>query len=192
MSSVAEDPALLSDLSEDISTFIKALPKAELHLHLDGTLEVADVFRIAERNEIAHLIPHSSVAAAEAARTFKNLGEFLDEINAANAILKTEEDFFDVTRSYLIRAAAEGVRYAELQVAPRDIPLETVLLGMMRAYKDCLSSHNIRGATIVTLIKSESEATNSSVLDAAISLKHLGVVAIGFAAAEVGSIRTSN
>ncbi len=86
------------------------------------------------------MIPHSSVEAAEAARTFRNLGEFLDggkqvtdklqfccvlllyktllctEINAANAILKTEEDFYDVTHSYLVRVASENVRYAELQV----------------------------------------------------------------------------
>lgn len=175
----------LSELPDDIRAYIASLPKAELHIHLDGTLEVDDVFRIAERNESRHLIPHASVEAAEAARTFRDLGEFLDEINAANAILKTEQDFYDVTRSYLVRAAAENVRYAEIQVAPRDIPLATVLQGMQRAIADC-ASLRISAGVIVTLIKSEPEHVNAAVLEAAIAHKHLGVVAIGFAAAEVG------
>ena len=175
----------LTELPPDLREFIAALPKAELHLHLDGTLEVADVFRIAERNDAAHLIPHATAAAAEAARTFRNLGEFLDEINAANAVLQTEADFYDVTRAYLVRAAAEGIRYAEIQVAPRNIPTETVLRGMARAYAECEATHGIKAATIVTLIKSEPASVNEAALDAAIAQRHLGVVGIGFAAAEV-------
>jgi adenosine deaminase len=110
----------------------------------------------------------------------------LAEINAANAVLRTEEDFFEVTRAYLIRAAAENVRYAEIQVAPRDISAEAVFGGMHRAYAECAATHGIRGATIVTLIKSDPPAVSEAVLDAAIALRHLGIVAIGFAAAEVG------
>jgi hypothetical protein len=86
-----EEPPPVAPLPEALRAFIARLPKAELHLHLEGTLEPRDVFRIAERNEARHTLRHATVAAAEAARTFRDLAGFIDELRAACAVLRTEQ-----------------------------------------------------------------------------------------------------
>jgi hypothetical protein len=77
--------------SAALRALIARLPKAELHLHVEGSLEPRDVFRIAERNAARHAIKHATVEAAEAARSFDDLGGFIDEIRAAVAVLMTEQ-----------------------------------------------------------------------------------------------------
>jgi adenosine deaminase len=103
------------------------------------------------------------VEKAEAARTFRDLGEFITEIREACSVLMTEADYYEVTRAYLRRAAAQNVRYAELQVAPqehttRGVPIATLLSGMHRAMAECAASVDgaagpISSRLIIDLVK---------------------------------------
>ena len=112
---------------------IRALPKAELHLHLEGTLEPETIFQLAERNRIR--LPYADVDDLAARYRFKDLQSFLDLYYANMATLRTAEDFADMTEAYLARASVAGVRHAEVFLDPqahtaRGIPLEAVLEGV--------------------------------------------------------------
>ena len=93
------------------------LPKAELHLHIEGTLEPELIFALAERNGIE--LPYADLAELRARYQFTDLQSFLDLYYANMAVLRTEVDFADMTRAYLRRAAAAGVRHAEIMMDPQ-------------------------------------------------------------------------
>jgi adenosine deaminase len=108
-------------------------PRAELHVHLEGTLEPDHAFELAARNSVD--LPYPDPASLRAAYEFEDLGSFLDLYAAGMAVLRTEADFADLTRAYLTRAARAGVRHAEITVDPqahlvRGVPLETVVGGV--------------------------------------------------------------
>lgn len=118
--------------------FVVALPKAELHLHIEGTLEPEMMFDLAQRNGVA--LPYASVEEVRAAYDFADLQSFLDLYYAGAAVLITEEDFFDLTWAYLERAHADGVVHVEIFFDPqthteRGIEFGTVLNGITRALK---------------------------------------------------------
>lgn len=118
--------------------FVVALPKAELHLHIEGTLEPEMMFDLAQRNGVA--LPYESVEEVRAAYDFADLQSFLDLYYAGAAVLITEEDFFDLTWAYLERAHADGVVHVEIFFDPqthteRGIGFGTVLNGITRALK---------------------------------------------------------
>ncbi len=117
-------------------SWLLALPKAELHLHIEGTLEPERMFQLAERNDVE--LPFESLDALRAAYQFSDLQSFLDLYYQGAAVLRTERDFFELTWAYLERAAAEGVHHAEIFLDPqthtqRGIPLDVVLQGTLRA-----------------------------------------------------------
>jgi len=116
--------------------FIAGLPKAELHLHLEGSFEPEQMFAIARRNKAE--IPFKSVEEVRAAYSFSNLQDFLDIYYRAADVLRTEEDFYDLTLAYLRRAAADGVRHAEVFFDPqthtaRGVPFGAVAGGILKA-----------------------------------------------------------
>ncbi len=118
--------------------FIISLPKAELHLHIEGTLEPEMMFDLAMRNGVS--LPYASVDEVRAAYDFADLQSFLDLYYAGAAVLVTEEDFFDLTWAYLERAKADGVVHVEIFFDPqthteRGIEFGTVLNGIARALK---------------------------------------------------------
>lgn len=118
--------------------FVVSLPKAELHLHIEGTLEPEMMFDLAQRNGVS--LPYSSVDEVRAAYDFADLQSFLDLYYAGAAVLVTEEDFFDLTWAYLERAKADGVVHVEIFFDPqthteRGIEFGTVLNGITRALK---------------------------------------------------------
>lgn len=126
-------------MSTDLRAFALGLPKAELHLHLEGTLEPSLMLRLAERNGVA--LPYADVAAAEAAYRFTNLQSFLDLYYAGCAALVTEQDFYDLTWAYVSRAAQENIRHVEPFFDPqthtaRGIAFGTVVTGILRALED--------------------------------------------------------
>lgn len=123
-----------------LDAYIAGLPKAELHLHIEGSLEPELMFELAQRNGVA--IPFDSVEAVRAAYDFSNLQDFLDIYYAGAEVLRTEEDFHDLALAYFRRAAADNVRHAEIFFDPqthtdRGIPFAVVadglLAGMARA-----------------------------------------------------------
>ena len=126
-----------------LDAYIAGLPKAELHLHIEGSLEPELMFELARRNGVA--IPFDSVEAVRAAYDFSNLQDFLDIYYAGANVLQTEEDFHDLAVAYFRRAAADNVRHAEIFFDPqthtdRGIPFgvvaEGLLAGMKRAERE--------------------------------------------------------
>jgi adenine deaminase len=122
-----------------MDSFIQKLPKVELHIHLEGSLEPEMMVAIAQRNGI-HL-PYRSVEAVRTAYQFKDLQSFLDLYYAGAGVLQTEQDFYDLTWAYLQKCAAQTVRHTEIFFDPqshtdRGIPFEVVLSGIQQALKD--------------------------------------------------------
>lgn len=114
----------------------RRLPKAELHLHIEGRLEPEMLVALARRNNIE--IPFKSVEEARAAYRFSNLQDFLDIYYQGMNVLRTEEDFFDLTMAYLNRARADNVRHAEIFFDPqghtaRGLPFGVAISGILTA-----------------------------------------------------------
>ena len=123
----------------DLERFIQGLPKAELHLHIEGTLEPELCFALAARNDVA--LRFRSVEELRAAYRFQNLQDFLDLYYQGTSVLRTTRDFYDLTRAYLEKARQENVRHAEIFFDPqahtrRGIPLGTVIEGIDGALRE--------------------------------------------------------
>jgi len=129
-----------------VETFLRGLPKAELHLHIEGTLEPEMMFDLAQRNDVT--LPYANVAEIRAAYEFENLQSFLDVYYAGASVLVTASDFSALMSAYLDRAIADGVRHAEIFFDPqthteRGIAIETVFTGFAAAqdrYADRIST----------------------------------------------------
>lgn len=123
----------------DMERFVRGLPKSELHIHIEGTLEARMMFDLARRNGVT--LPYGSIEEVEAAYAFADLQSFLDIYYQAAAVLRKEEDFADLMSAYLARAAADGVRHAEIFFDPqthteRGIDIGTVIRGFVSAQED--------------------------------------------------------
>ncbi len=119
--------------------FVRGLPKSELHIHIEGTLEARMMFDLARRNAVD--LPYGSIEEVEAAYAFADLQSFLDIYYEAAAVLRKESDFADLMSAYLTRAAADGVRHAEVFFDPqthteRGIDIGTVIRGFVSAQED--------------------------------------------------------
>jgi adenine deaminase len=139
-----------------MEAFLRRLPKAELHLHIEGTLEPELAFQLAERNRVA--LPYGSVEELRAAYDFQDLQSFLDVYYAAAAVLRTEEDFRDLTLAYLDRAAADGVRRAELFFDPqthteRGVAMGTIVDGLTAGLEEGRTQHGISGGLILCFLR---------------------------------------
>ncbi len=130
------------DDRESLAAWIRALPKAELHMHIEGSLEPELLFDLAERNGIT--LPYADVAAVRAAYSFSDLQSFLDIYYQGAAVLLTEDDFYDLMAAYLRRAEADGVVRAEIFFDPqshteRGIAFDVFMPGFLRAIEDAPS-----------------------------------------------------
>lgn len=167
-------------------------PRAELHLHLEGTLEPDLAFALAERNRVG--LPFADPAALRAAYDFTDLQSFLDLYHATSQVLRTAEDFADLTLAYLRRAASGGVRHAELMVdlqthVARGVPLEDVVAGISRGLADGEAETGVTGLMIVAFLRHRPPAEALALLDDLLALP-AGVAApvagVGLASTEVG------
>src|SRR5207237_9872749 len=136
----------MRSLIGDPPNFARDLPKAELHLHIEGTLEPDLMFELARRNAVP--LPYASVADVRRAYVFSDLQSFLDIYYAGCRVLLKERDFYDLTWAYLTRAAGQGVRRAEIFFDPqthteRGVSFEKVVTGMHHACADSLAQLNI-------------------------------------------------
>ena len=168
--------------------FLRGLPKAELHLHIEGTLEPELIFEMAARNGIAP--SHASVDELRAAYEFSNLQEFLDIYYIGAAALRTEQDFYDMTLAYLRRAAADGVRRAEIFFDPqthteRDIPFPVFMNGMSAALQTARADLGVSADLIMCFLRHLPAAAAMETLEAALPYRDL-FIGVGLDSSEVG------
>ncbi|CAL92853.1 adenosine deaminase [Azoarcus olearius] len=178
------DPSRLTDLH----AYIRALPKAELHLHIEGTLEPELMFALAARNGVA--LPWDSVEATRAAYAFSDLQSFLDLYYAGAAALIHEQDFHDLALAYFERAHEDGVVHAELFFDPqthtaRGVAFDTVLDGLERACIEAQERWGISSRLILCFLRHLSEEDGFATLEQA--LPHLARIhGVGLDSSEKG------
>ncbi len=154
----------------DLKAFLRQLPKAELHLHIEGSLEPEMMFAMARRNGVA--LPYASVEETRAAYAFSDLQSFLDIYYAGAAALLHEQDFYDLAMAYFRRAQADGVVHAELFFDPqthtaRGVAFTTVLDGLERACRDAQEELGISSRLILCFLRHLSEADAFATLEQA-------------------------
>jgi adenine deaminase len=147
-------PTAESNRMSDVSPFIAALPKAELHLHLEGSLEPETLFALAARNGMR--LPYADAATLRDAYRFHDLQSFLDLYYLGLTVLQTGDDFYAMTEAYLSRAARDNVRHAEVFVAPqahlrRGVPIATVIDPILAAFEAARTAQGITGGPIAVI-----------------------------------------
>lgn len=168
--------------------WLNALPKAELHLHLEGTLEPELLFKLAERHGVA--LPWGDVEALRAAYNFGNLQEFLDLYYAGADVLRTEQDFYDLTWAYLLKCKEQNVIHTEPFFDPqthtdRGVPFEVVVRGITQALSDGEHQLGVTSGLILSFLRHLSEDAAQATLDQALPFRD-HFVAVGLDSSEKG------
>jgi len=171
-----------------MADFIAGLPKAELHVHIEGTFEPALMFEIAGRHGIK--LPYASVEALAAAYKFRNLQEFLDLYYQGMNVLIAERDYYDLTWAYLQRARAQNVLHTEIFFdaqahTDRGIALTTVLDGIGRALDHGSETLGITSRLIMCFLRDKSVASAEAALDQALDHRDR-IIGVGLDSAELG------
>ena len=167
---------------------IRALPKAELHVHIEGTFEPELMFAIAQRNQIE--IPYKSIDEVKQAYNFHNLQSFLDIYYAGAQVLIHEQDFYDLAWAYFEKCALDRVVHTEMFFDPqthtdRGVAFETVINGLTRACDDAKQKLGISSALIMCFLRHLSEAAAFDTLAQALPYKDQ-IIAIGLDSSELG------
>jgi adenine deaminase len=171
-----------------VTSFVESLPKAELHLHIEGTLEPGMMFRLAARNGIT--LPYLSVEALRNAYQFGKLQDFLDLYYQGMSVLRTEEDFYDLAWAYLEKAHVQNILHTEIFFDPqghttRGIAFETVIDGICRALDDAHRRLGISSRLIGCFLRDRSADEAIATLEDI--LRHRDpIVAVGLDSAERG------
>ncbi|MFP0387078.1 adenosine deaminase [Acinetobacter nosocomialis] len=167
---------------------IQALPKAELHVHIEGTFEPELMFAIAQRNQIQ--IPYKSVEEVKQAYNFHNLQSFLDIYYAGANVLVHEQDFYDLAWAYFEKCAEDRVVHTEMFFDPqthtdRGIAFATVINGLKRACADAKTKFGISSQLIMCFLRHLSEEAAFETLEQALPFKE-DIIAVGLDSSEVG------
>jgi adenosine deaminase len=168
--------------------FTAGLPKAELHVHIEGTLEPELMFALAKRNRID--IPFKTIDEVRAAYRFTRLQDFLDIYYEGAKVLQTEADFRDMAGAYFDRAAADNVRHAEIFFDPqthtdRGIPFDVVMKGLLQAQDDARRMHGLTSKLILCFLRHLDEDAAFKTLDAAQPWLHK-LTGVGLDSSEMG------
>lgn len=169
--------------------FVAGLPKIELHVHIEGTLEPELLFTLAERNHIE--LPYPDVDSLRSAYQFTNLQSFLDLYYQGAAVLQTQADFFDLTWAYLLRCQQDNVVHTEIFFDPqthtqRGISFETVILGIQSALEQGERELGITSRLILCFLRHLSEESAFATLEQALPFKAL-IHGIGLDSSELGN-----
>jgi adenosine deaminase len=181
MNFAAVSPERLPDL-------LRAMPKTELHMHIEGSLEPELIFQMAKRNQVQ--IPYSSVEVLRAAYAFTDLQSFLDIYYAGASVLLQEPDFYDMAWAYFLKAQADNVVHAELFFDPqthtaRQVPMATVINGLHRACVDAHTKLGISASLIMCFLRHLSEEEALQTLEQA--KPHLDkIIGVGLDSSERG------
>jgi adenosine deaminase len=175
-------------LDEQLRRALQGMPKAELHIHIEGSLEPELIFELAQRNSVSLAYP--SVEALRQAYAFTDLQSFLDIYYAGASVLLTEQDFYDMTAAYLRRAARDNVRHAEIFFDPqthtaRGVALQTVVDGIWRACRDAQADGAIKASLILCFLRHLSEEEAIATLEEAAPLRDK-FVGVGLDSSELG------
>ena len=178
-------PAIPADRLPDL---LRAMPKAELHIHIEGSLEPELIFALARRNQV--VIPYASVEELREAYAFTNLQSFLDIYYAGASVLLVEQDFHDMAMAYFERAAADNVVHAELFFDPqthtaRGVDIGVVIQGLHRACQDARARWGIDASLILCFLRHLSEADALATLEQALPYRDL-LIGVGLDSSELG------
>lgn len=176
-------------MTEELNRYIRLIPKAELHLHIEGSLEPELMFAMAEKNDVS--IKYKSEDELRAAYNFNNLQEFLDIYYAGADVLLTEEDFYDLTFAYLKKIHTENVLHTEIFFDPqthtvRGVPFDTVVKGITRALDDGKEQLGISSHLIMCFLRHLDEKSAQETLDYALDYKDK-IIGVGLDSSEVGN-----
>ncbi|MEO1029609.1 MAG: adenosine deaminase, partial [Pseudomonadota bacterium] len=143
-------------MTAELIDYARRLPKAELHLHIEGSLEPDLMFALAERNGVD--LPYASVEEIRAAYNFTDLQSFLDIYYQGMSVLQTEQDFYDLTDAYLVRAAEDNIKHVEIFFDPqghteRGVAFATAIEGILKALKDGEAKHDITSGLIMCFLR---------------------------------------
>ena len=179
---------MMRGMAGDPSKFARDLPKAELHLHIEGTLEPDLMFELARRNAVP--LPYASVEDVRQAYVFSDLQSFLDIYYAGCRVLLQEQDFYDLTSAYLQRASKQGVRHAEIFFDPqthtdRGVPFESVITGIHRALAEGRERLNVSSGLILCFLRHLPEDAAMRTLFEALAYRDW-LLGVGLDSSEVG------
>ena len=173
---------------ERLPELLRAIPKAELHMHIEGSLEPELIFALAQRNGVK--IPYASVEELRQAYAFTNLQSFLDIYYAGASVLIQEQDFYDMAWAYLERAKADNVVHTEMFFDPqthtaRGIPVKTVIDGLHRACIDARAKLGVSASLILCFLRHLSEEEAFATLEEALPYRDK-FIGVGLDSSEVG------
>ena len=168
---------------------IKKLPKAELHLHIEGSLEPELMFRLAKKNQIE--IPYKDIEDVRNAYNFTNLQTFLDIYYAGANVLITEDDFYDLTWEYILKCVEDNVIHTEIFFDPqthtaRGVAFETVITGIKRALADAKAQYGITSCIIMCFLRHLSQEEAFETLEQALPFKD-DIIGVGLDSSELGN-----
>ncbi|SIQ73460.1 adenosine deaminase [Maribacter ulvicola] len=172
-----------------LQSIIQGIPKAELHLHLEGSFEPELMFQVAKRNNIT--LPYDSIESVKEAYKFNNLQEFLDIYYAGAQVLLHEQDFFDLTWAYLTKVHSENVRHVEVFFDPqthteRGVPFEVIIKGIHRALEKGKNELHISYKLIMSYLRHLSEEDAFKTLEASLPFKDI-IDGVGLDSSEKGN-----
>ena len=175
--------------ADRLGALLTQMPKAELHIHIEGSLEPELIFALAKRNAVE--LPYASVDELRSAYAFTNLQSFLDIYYAGASVLLTEQDFYDMARAYFVKAAQDNVVHAELFFDPqthtaRGVSMQTVINGLHRACVDAQAELGVSGALILCFLRHLSEEEAFETLEQALPFQDK-IIGIGLDSGEVGN-----
>ncbi|WP_394213595.1 adenosine deaminase [Psychrobacter piscatorii] len=168
---------------------IQKLPKAELHLHIEGSLEPELMFRLAKKNNVE--IPYDSVEDVRAAYNFNNLQSFLDIYYAGANVLLTKDDFYDLTWEYILKCVEDNVIHTEIFFDPqthteRGVPFEAVITGIKEALADAKEKYGITSCIIMCFLRHLSQEEAFETLEQALDYKD-DIIGVGLDSSELGN-----
>ena len=174
--------------ADHLPALLAAMPKAELHMHIEGSLEPEMIFALAARNGVA--LPYASVDALRRAYAFTDLQSFLDIYYQGASVLLHEQDFYDTAQAYLARAATDNVVHAEIFFDPqthtaRGVPMGTVIRGLSRACAEAPRQHGLSAALILCFLRHLSEREAFETLETALPFRE-HFIGVGLDSSEVG------
>lgn len=181
--------ASVAHLEGAVESFIRRLPKAELHLHIEGTLEPELMLALGARNRVS--LPFETVEAAKRAYDFTDLRTFLDIYYLCTGVLREERDFYDLTRAYLERAVSQNIRHVEISFDPqahtrRGVAFEAVVGGIHQALVDAERELPVTTRLILCFLRDQSAEAAADTLSAALPFKDW-ITAVGLDSNEVGN-----